>query len=662
MTPAMPVPEGYFDFNDYQLPPEADSCEPASAPDDTPDDILARYWGYTAFRPMQRQIIDSVLAGGDTVGLLPTGGGKSLTFQVPALLLPTVTVVITPLISLMKDQTDRLRKLGIHAGCLHAGVGRRETDMIVARVDSGRIKLLYVAPERLANSSFQGWLQSWRPSLFVVDEAHCISQWGYDFRPSYLRIGELREMFPDTPMLALTASATPHVLADIEKQLHMRHPQRFALSFRRNNLSFRVVRCENKDNVLIRLLADRPGAAVVYVRSRKKCAGASDMLNSAGIPSTYYHAGLDPATKNRAQSDWMEGRARVIVATTAFGMGIDKADVRTVVHLDMPSTLEEYYQEAGRAGRDGLPAEGLLLASTADKGIFARRLSRAFPEKEQIRFVYDEVCRYLDIPMGGGYGQLYEFRPEGICMRYNLDPNLLLASLKILTRSGYMHYIEETSTPARLKFTVPPGELYKTHFDTLPEEIIEDILRHYPGTFTDYVIVSEHAIAGRLHTDANAVYQALLALTRDKILKFIPSNRTPYILMPNRRVESQYVELPPSIYEKRRDIMADQLEAMKDFAFNDTGCRVARMLRYFGEDKASPCGKCDVCRPDRAKSAGSYSARILSALEAAPGRRLEVDAVRILFAADLADASEELRRMIGRGTLLYRHPYFSLPD
>lgn len=660
----MPVPEGFFDFNDYSLPSDDSCCDDiAGCAAPTPEDVLRRHWGYESFRPLQREIIGSVLGGRDTVGLLPTGGGKSLTFQVPALMLPSVTVVITPLVSLMKDQTDRLRKLRIPSGCLHAGVGRRETDMLVARVDAGRIKLLYVAPERLANKSFIGWMRGWEPSLIVVDEAHCISQWGYDFRPSYLRIGELRELFPGTPMLALTASATPEVLADIEKQLRLRRPARFSLSFRRTNISFRVERTESKDRTLLHTLSTTAGPAIVYVRSRKRCSQIAGTVSAAGIPATYYHAGLDPDTKNTAQNDWMQGRSRVIVATTAFGMGIDKADVRLVVHYDVPSTLEEYYQEAGRAGRDGAPAQALLLASGHDRALFAKRLSAAFPPKEHIRFVYDEVCRFLDIPMGGGYGQLYEFHPEAICMRYRLEPNMLLSALHILTRSGFMQYIEETATPARLKFTIPPAALYATHLEPLQEAIVEAILRKYSGTFTDYAIVSEFAIADAAGTDANTVYQTLLQLTRDKILKFIPRNRTPYIYMPNRRVESKYVVLPPAVYEHRRAVMERQLGAMRDFVYTDTGCRVARMLEYFGETAPGPCGSCDVCRPRRADiPAQEVGPTLLRAIAASPEGRVTVAEVQSMFFNGLAEAAPIIRRMVMEGELRYCHPYFSAPE
>lgn len=653
-----PVPEGHFDFNDYRLPED----EPETGHGSTPLEVLERHWGYTSFRPLQAEIIDSVLAGHDTVGLLPTGGGKSLTFQVPALLLPSVTVVLTPLISLMKDQTDRLRGVGVRAGCMHAGMGRRETEMVASRVSSGKIKILYVAPERLANATFMAWLRSWEPSLFVVDEAHCISQWGYDFRPSYLAIGAMREYFPHTPMLALTASATPKVLDDIELRLCMRSPHRFALSFRRNNISFRVRYTQSKDTDLLTLLRSTAGSAIVYVRSRGKCPLLASMLNDGGVEATFYHAGIDPASKVLAQNMWMEQKKRVMVATTAFGMGIDKADVRLVVHFDVPSTLEEYYQEAGRAGRDGLPANAVLLASPTDRGLFAKRLNRAFPPKEQIRFIYDEVCRYLDIPMGGGAGQLYEFHPEAICLRYHLDPQLLLSALKILTHSGFMQYIEETATPARLKFTIPPAQLYKTDLDPVAEAVVDDILRNYPGTFSDYVLVSEHSMAVRLGMDANTVYQTLLRLTRDKILHFIPRNRTPYIFMATRRVESRHVELPPSIYENRRNVMAQELEAMKDFIFNDSSCRVRRMLAYFGETDAQACGRCDVCSPPGQLAPQTCRHRILQALESAPEHKLAAASVRNLFIEALPEASACLRTMVDAGEILYNPPFFSLPQ
>lgn len=657
----MQIPEGFFDFSepdDGFLPQQEDA--PATAAE-----ALSRYWGYDAFRPLQAEIIDSVLNGRDTVGLLPTGGGKSITFQVPATMLPGVTLVITPLISLMKDQIDRLRKIGIDAGCLHSGMGRRESRTICELASQNKLKLLYVAPERLANSTFVSYMRSWEPSLLVVDEAHCISQWGYDFRPSYLRIGDMRTYLPDTPILALTASATPQVLDDIERQLHMRRPQRFCLSFRRDNISFNVVRTEEKEPRLLSVLDRTCGSAIVYVRSRKRCQSLAAVIGSHGIGATYYHAGMDPDSKTRAQNDWMSGRARVIVATTAFGMGIDKPDVRLVVHYDMPSTFEEYYQEAGRAGRDGRQAYAVLLASTPDKGLFARRLGQAFPQKDAILHIYDEVCRYLDIPMGGGYEQLYEFHPEAMCMRFNIDPHLLLASLKILTRSGYMHYIEETATPSRLKFSVRPSQLYATTLDATAEAVVDDILRHYPGSFTDYVVVSEHTISGRCSMDANTVYQTLLRLRRDHLLNFVPRNRTPYIFMPTRRIESRHIVIPREVYELRRDVMAAQLKAMRDYAYDSVSCRVLRMLEYFGEKEGIPCGSCDICRATRRKgySGGDgLPEKLMRLVGAQPGRRMLLSEVRRQWPVSADELADTVRRMVDSGDLVYDPPFVALPE
>lgn len=653
-------PSGHIEFDDE--PYSGEDVPEAGGGCGDPEDILYRYWGYETFRPMQREIIESVLSGRDTIGLLPTGGGKSVTFQVPALMLPSVTVIITPLISLMKDQVDKLHKLNIPAGCLHSGMSRRESSYVTERVSSRKIKILYVAPERLKRDAFIGQLKAWQPSLFVVDEAHCISQWGYDFRPSYLAIGELREYFEDTPFLALTASATPPVLADITKRLCLRNPALYTLSFKRNNIYFSVIHTREKQLRMTDALRRIDGSAIVYVRSRKRCGELASILRGAGISADIYHAGLDPTSKSRAQTAWLSGDTRVMVATTAFGMGIDKADVRIVVHYDMPSTLEEYYQEAGRAGRDGKPSWAILLAAPTDKAVFTQRLERAFPPKEDIRHIYDEVCRYLDIPMGEGYKQLYEFRPEAMSMRYHIEPHLLLASLQILTRSGYMQYIEETVTPSRMKFVVTSAQLYATHLASFEETVVDDILRNYPGVFTDYVVISETAIANRCEAAADAVYQALLSLSRQKLLTFIPQNRTPYIFMPNRRIDSHRVVIPESVYEQRKAVVKHHLEAMRDYIFIDEGCRVNRMLRYFGETPSSPCGMCDICRRDNIgrRDPARIRLQVTTFLDAACDHRATAAELHALLPHALPELGDELNRMIDDGLLRYESPYFTL--
>ena len=417
----------------------------------TPEEVLKHHWGYDTFRPMQRDIIDSVLSGSDTLGLLPTGGGKSITFQVPAMMLPGITIVVTPLISLMKDQVDNLAERGIRAVYFHSGLSRRETELGLTRCRLGKVHLVYISPERLQNERFISELRAMKVSLIVVDEAHCISQWGYDFRPSYLKVASLRETVgTSVPVLALTASATPEVTADIMERLHFREPKVFARSFTRENLSYVVRYADFKEDTLLRVMRATSGCAIVYVRSRRRCREIAMLLRREGVSADYYHAGLDPEEKEIRQNAWKADEVRVMVATNAFGMGIDKPDVRTVVHFDLPSSLEEYYQEAGRAGRDGREAFAVVIASVRDKATLSRRLSESFPDKDFIRKVYELTGNYLDVAVGDGYGSVYEFNIEEFCHTYSLPPVPAQSALRLLSRAGYLEYIEETSSRSRL--------------------------------------------------------------------------------------------------------------------------------------------------------------------------------------------------------------------
>ncbi len=595
-------PYGYYDFSDE----EADgffATEPVAEYDELPTDhpdnlraILHRFWGYDNFRPLQLEISQSVMAGRDTIGLLPTGGGKSLTFQVPAMALEGLTLVVTPLISLMKDQVDSLKKLRIPAAYLSAGMSRNEADYAYERLAQGKLRLLYISPERIGSQTFINRLRHWDVRLIVVDEAHCISQWGYDFRPSYLRLQTLRENLPGVPVLALTASATPEVVRDIADKLHMSSPAIFARSFSRDNISFLVRATAEKYSTLVNILSRTRGSAIVYVRSRKKTKEIAEMLVGEGFSATFYHAGLETHEKNERQEAWQSGETRIMVATTAFGMGIDKPDVRLVVHVDMPSTLEEYYQEAGRAGRDGKPSFAVMLASPRDKAVFTQRLAHAFPEPEFIRKVYDETCRFLDITMGEGFGQTYEFRPEDMCARYNLPLKPTMGAISILSRAEYFDFIEETDYQSRLMFICKRSDLYDFDWDTTTDRIVQTILRTYPGLFADYVFIDEHTVARKSGTTPKQVYETMIALRRQHVISFVPQKRTPYLYMTMNRRPGKEVTLPAEVYARRRDAMATRLEAMKNYIFDDSECRVNRMLRYFGETPTEPCGTCDICR------------------------------------------------------------------
>lgn len=658
------VPEGQFTFL------EADSDNEPSATGLTPIEVLHRYWGYDSFRPLQLPIIENILSGKDTIGLLPTGGGKSLTFQVPALILPGVTLVVSPLISLMKDQVDRLHTLGIAAECLHSGLSLRQADYIVERLRQGRIKLLYVAPERLGRPNFVAELKKIEVSLVVVDEAHCISQWGYDFRPSYLRLDTLRCIFPDTPMLALTASATPEVLADIVRQLDMHRPGLFSLSFRRNNISFMVRNCRVKETMLLHILDHTQGSAIVYVRSRRRCHELSSALNAAGITATHYHAGMEPTLKDGAQEEWMSGNVRVMVATTAFGMGIDKPDVRLVVHFDMPSTLEEYYQEAGRAGRDNLHSWAVLLATANDKAVFARRLAAEFPPKETVRHIYDEICRYLDIPMEGGERQLYEFRTDAMSLEYGIDRRILAASLRILSRTEFIEYIEETSIPPRVQVLLSREKLYSTAMDENDDAVLEAVLRLYTGVFMDLTNVNEDHIATRCGLTRDMVHSSLLRLRQQHVIQYVPANRTSYVYFPEPRTESRYLPLGRQVYDDRRLALECRMDAMRDFVFGTPLCRQQHMLAYFGEKDAEPCGMCDICRerksadnPKHVEPAERITGirdSIVAFIESCPDGRATMGRITHEFPEMTAEDADAVDALVRQGVLRFEPPYITV--
>lgn len=563
----------------------------------TPHEILKKYWGYDSFRPLQLEIIESVLSGQDTLGLMPTGGGKSITFQVPALILPGLTLVVTPLISLMKDQVDNLKSRNIPAATLYSGMTQRERNLVSDKARLGKIKILYVSPERLKSDSFKTELHNWNISLIVVDEAHCISQWGYDFRPSYLRISVLRETFPDIPFLALTASATPIVKKDIIENLNFKSRHKvFSQSFHRNNLSY-VVRYEReKEGKLVDALRAVRGSAIVYVRSRAATARLAEILCNENISATFYHAGLDATVKAERQQMWKENRVRVIVATNAFGMGIDKPDVRVVVHMDIPPSLEEYYQEAGRVGRDGLHSYALIIASPHDKATLTRRLNAAFPPKDFILNVYEKACVFMNIPIGEGYGKVYEFDTAKFCKTFQLDPDKVRGALTILTNSGYLDYNEDPTTRARVQILVKRDDFYRIQLENDEQEVLNALFRLYPGLFADYVYVSEEEIASRSNKSSEEVYQSLLALSRMKIIHYIPKRLIPYIYVSTSRELTRYITIPRSVYEERRALMEERINAIREFVFGPDKCRDRVLLEYFGEKDSRDCGMCDVCK------------------------------------------------------------------
>ena len=563
-------------------------------------DILKKYWGYDAFRPLQQDIIDSVLAGRDTLGLMPTGGGKSITFQVPTMAMEGMALVVTPIISLMKDQVDRLRSLNIKATYLYAGLTRAEVNRTYEKCLYGNYKFLYVSPERLQSQSFMERLRQMKVSLIVVDEAHCISQWGYDFRPSFLRIAQVRKLFPSVPVLALTATATPVVVEDIQRCLAFRQPNVFSMSFARSNLSYVVRPTEEKVAELIHILRSVPGTAIVYVRSRQRTKQISDELNRAGIHADYYHAGLYVEDKEDKQNKWTSNECRVMVATNAFGMGIDKPDVRLVVHVDIPNSLEEYYQEAGRAGRAGKRSYAVLLVKHTDQRTLRRHVTEAFPDKDFIRSVYERVGNFLGVSLGEGFQQMYDFNFNLFCRTFDLPVLPTHNALKILTQTGYIEFVEEIETQSRVMIHARKDELYDLDTTTPgADQVLQAILRIYTGLFADYVFINEDVIAYRTGLDQETIYKSLLELTRMRILHYVPRKRTPYIIYNTSREEPKHVLIPKAVYEDLRDRMTSRVEATINYAYSDTGCRERMLLSYFGENKADECGHCDLCIDNR---------------------------------------------------------------
>lgn len=559
-------------------------------------EILEKYWGYSAFRPLQEDIINSVLNGNDTLGLMPTGGGKSITFQVPALMRDGLALVVTPIISLMKDQVDNLIAHHVKATYLHAGLSYSEQRKTIEKCLYGKYKFLYVSPERLASSSFLNHLRHMPVSMIVVDEAHCISQWGYDFRPSFLNIYSIREYFPDVPVLALTATATGQVVTDIVEKLKFKKGYKvFKKSFARNNLSYVVRYSDDKMTQLIHILNSVSGSAIVYVRSRKRCKQISDELVRNGIVADYYHAGLIVEDKENKQNKWKSDEIRVIVATNAFGMGIDKPDVRLVIHFDLPNSLEEYYQEAGRAGRDGKNSWAVVLTTHSDQGVLRRHVTDAFPEKEFIKKVYERVGNFLEVAVGEGFEKLYDFNFNLFCQTFKLPILPTHNALQLLTRAGYIEFIEEIETQSRIMILANKNELYDIASENPNvDRVLQALLRTYTGLFSDYVFINEAVISYRYSISENDIYEALIELNRLHILHYVPRKRTPYVLYTTSREETRYLQFPKAVYEDMRARMEQRVNAVINYAFTDSACREKLLLAYF-EEESDDCGRCDVC-------------------------------------------------------------------
>ena len=558
--------------------------------------ILKQYWGYDNFRGIQEDIIRSIGEGRDTLGLMPTGGGKSITFQVPALAQEGLCLVITPLIALMKDQVRNLRERGIKATAIYSGMTREEIVIALENCIFGNYKFLYVSPERLDTEIFQIKLRSMHVSLITVDESHCISQWGYDFRPAYLKIADIRQLLPGVPVIALTATATPEVVSDIQQRLQFRQENVFRMSFERKNLAYVVRHTEDKESELLHILQRVDGSGIVYTRNRKKTKEISLFLNRNHITATFYHAGLNDETKDSRQKAWLKGEFRVMVATNAFGMGIDKPDVRVVIHADVPDSPEAYFQEAGRAGRDGMKAYAVLLFCARDKITLKQRLSDTFPEKSYIRKIYEDINFYYQMAMGDGRGCTFAFNIDEFCRNFKHFPVQTDSALKILTRAGYLEYTDEQDNASRIMFTITKEELYRIREQSEDtEKLIRILLRSYTGLFTDYAYISEDNLSTRSGLSKQQIYETLLSLSRQHILHYIPAKKTPYIIYTRERQETERVYLSKEVYEDRKESYVQRINAMIEYAESENRCRSRMLLRYFGEKNEHNCGQCDVC-------------------------------------------------------------------
>lgn len=559
-------------------------------------EILKQYWGYDSFRDLQEEIITSIGEGKDTLGLMPTGGGKSITFQVPALAQSGLCIVITPLIALMTDQVQNLRKRGIKALAIYSGMTRQEIVTALENCIFGDYKFLYISPERLDTEIFRIKLRSMKVSMITVDESHCISQWGYDFRPAYLKIAEIRELLPGVPVLALTATATPEVVKDIQSRLNFREENVFRMSFERKNLAYIVRKTDNKTGELLHILKRIDGSAIIYVRNRRRTKEITELLMQEGITADFYHAGLDNAVKDLRQKRWQNGEIRVMVATNAFGMGIDKPDVRIVLHIDLPDSPEAYFQEAGRAGRDGLKAYAVILYAKSDKMTLHKRVADTFPEKEYILQVYEHLQYYYQMAMGDGFQCIREFNLEEFCRKFKYFPVPVDSALKILTQAGYLEYTDEQDNASRILFTIRRDELYKLReMGTEAETLIQTILRSYTGVFTDYAYISEDTLAIRTGLTRQQIYNILVTLTKRRIVDYIPHKKTPYIIYTRERLELRYLHIPASAYEERKARYEARIKAMEEYVTSESVCRSRMLLRYFGEKNEHNCKQCDVC-------------------------------------------------------------------
>ncbi len=609
-------------------------------------EVLRRYWGFGEFRPVQLEIIRSVMAGRDTLALMPTGGGKSLTYQVPAMAREGLCIVVTPLIALMKDQVDRLRARRIPAAAIHSGLSPRQIDIALDNCAYGDMKFLYVAPERLATEAFRLRVERMKVQLIAVDEAHCISQWGYDFRPSYLRIAELRQKLPGVPVLALTASATKLVTDDIMHHLRFAEPRLLRSSFARPNLSYSVRHTDDKNGQLLRLVRNVDGTGIVYVRTREGTEQLAALLRDEGIAATAYHGGLPHAERTLRQDEWLSGKVRIMVATNAFGMGIDKPDVRFVVHYSMCDSLENYYQEAGRAGRDGGRAYALLLVASDDRDRIEQRFRTEFPPLDKVKDIYEHVCSYLQVGIGDGAGASYLFNIHDFCARQHLWSGTVAGALKLLQQNGYLTLTDAQENPARIMFAIQRDDLYKLRVRRSDlDHFIRTLLRLYNGVFTEFRPIDEGEIAAWSGYTVDKVREFLKRLWQLRVIRYIPSNRAPILFFNQERLPRADLYIAPATYRRRQELMLERFGQMLAYAANRTECRSMVLERYFGSEEAAACGVCDVCLARRRaeKQHDPLADRVLERLAAGPA---DVRALTEAIAAPPERVAEAVRRLL----------------
>jgi len=601
---------------------------------DTYRQVLTKYWGFASFRPLQEQIIMSVAEGRDTLGLMPTGGGKSITFQVPAMAHDGICLVVTPLIALMKEQVGRLNSMGIKSVAIYSGMTREEIDIALENCIYGDYKFLYVSPERISTPLFQAKAVRLNLSLVAVDEAHCISQWGYDFRPSYLKIASLRELIDEkVPFLALTASATPQVIEDIMTRLQFREKNVLRTSFERKNISYLVRNVEDKPKYLFSTIIKVKGSGIIYVRSRKKSKEIAEMLVGEGISADFYHAGLTPELRDKKQASWSSGETRVIVATNAFGMGIDKADVRFVIHWDIPDCIESYFQETGRAGRDNKPSYAVLLFSGADKSRLTDTVRHRFPPVEKIKDIYEALCNYLQVPIGSGKDSVYDFNMSDFVSKFRIPVNETYNSLLFLQKEGYLEFTEEINNPSRVHFVIGRDDLYKFQVaNETFDAFIKLILRSYTGMFTEFVPINEESLSKKSALSRDTIYQFLLKLSNQNIIRYIPGKKTPLVFFTEERLDRKSLVISPDNYRLVKEKYVQRLDKMIEYAEMNNRCRSVMLLNYFGEE-SDRCGICDICRERNELDLSKYEFDLI------------LEEIKTLLSSENPDAEELVKKI-----------------